>query len=212
VPLRIGLADGKPKLLAGFHRAFAKYEKHVSGLQPKVDVAIQDKSKGEILQAMLEEGLEFVYFFCHGEWQEWPAGTNLWEPYILVGDGDKITTDDLIEWQDERLGEGWMSTHPLVFINGCHTAEVAPDVLDNFVNRFVDAHAGGVIGTEVTVSPRLASEAAERLFGHLLEETGNVGQAIRGMRCEFLAKGNVMGLAYTPYCSAELHLEPKGDG
>jgi hypothetical protein len=151
--------------------------------------------------------VQFVYFFCHGEWEEWPEGSELWEPYLLVGNDERLTTDALRDWQDLRLKDGWQQTRPLVFINGCHTAEVAADVLDNFVNRFVDANAGGVIGTEVTVGTELAGEAAERFYHHLLETEGNVGRAIRAMRCDFLAKGNVMGLAYTPYCSAELHLK-----
>jgi hypothetical protein len=59
----------------------------------------------------------------------------------------------------------------------------------------------------VTVHPDLASDAAVQFYSHFLEADGSVDQAIRAMGCDFLAKGNVMGLAYTPYCSAELHLE-----
>jgi len=40
----------------------------------------------------------------------------------------------------------------------------------------------------------------------LLKKNATVGDAIRSIRFEFLSKGSVMGLAYTPYCSADLHL------
>ena len=112
-----------------------------------------------------------------------------------------------MKWQDNMWPvDHWRWTSPLVFINGCHTAELTPDALVNFVDRFIEANAGGVIGTEVTVSQSLASEAALLFFSYLLENGGTVGQAIRGVRFDFLAKGNLMGLAYTPYCSAKLHL------
>ena len=34
-----------------------------------------------------------------------------------------------------------------------------------------------------------------------------VGQAVREMRWEMLNRGNVLGLAYTPYSLANLHIE-----
>ena len=103
----------------------------------------------------------------------------------------------------------WMETSPLVFINGCHTAELSPKALADFVSFFISANASGVIGTEVTVADTLAAEIGELFFSYLLdkEKGGNVGMAIYRMRFDLLAKGSVMGLAYTPYCSAELHLQ-----
>jgi len=51
----------------------------------------------------------------------------------------------------------------------------------------------------------VASEAAE-LFLKYFGQLQPVGQALQKMRMEFLAKGNLLGLAYTAYCSADLIL------
>jgi hypothetical protein len=100
----------------------------------------------------------------------------------------------------------WGETRPLVFINGCHTVELSPDALVGFVDTLIQAKASGVIGTEVTITQGLADEAAELFWSYFLKEGTSAGQAIRRMRCDFLSKGNLMGLAYTPYCSADLRL------
>jgi hypothetical protein len=93
-----------------------------------------------------------------------------------------------------------------VFINGCHTAELTPDALVSFVDIFSGLRAAGVIGTEVTLHQQIANEAAKHFLGSFLVGKP-VGEALRIMRAQFLKKGNLMGLAYTPYCSASLKLE-----
>ena len=39
----------------------------------------------------------------------------------------------------------------------------------------------------------------------------SVGQTVRELRWELLVRGNVMGLAYSPYCDADLRI-PLSDG
>jgi CHAT domain len=63
-----------------------------------------------------------------------------------------------------------------------------------------------VIGTEVKVSADLAMEFAQRFFGELLAPGTNVATAMRRARMAFLARGNLFGLNYTPYCWADLTL------
>src|SRR6185436_3290537 len=95
---------------------------------------------------------------------------------------------------------------PLVFINGCHTAQLQPGVVLNFVSAFSDLGASGVIGTEVSVRADMAMAIAEAILSRL----GNgmqVGQSVREMRWEMLNRGNLLGLAYTPYSLANLHIE-----
>jgi hypothetical protein len=62
----------------------------------------------------------------------------------------------------------------------------------------------GVIGTEVKVSQDLAMEAAETFFGSLVGAGGTVDEALRAVREDFVAAGNLFGLVYTPYCFADL--------
>ena len=95
--------------------------------------------------------------------------------------------------------------HPVVVLNGCHTAEMLPGTLAGFVVGLVAARAAGVIGTEVSLDQRFAGTAMELLLA-AVHAGASVGQAMRHMRWELLGRGNVMGLAYSPYCAATLAL------
>ena len=92
-----------------------------------------------------------------------------------------------------------------MFINACHSAELDPAALFNYVDAFVGAgNAAGVIGTEVKVQQDLAMAFAQLFFDGLLTGGATVAQALHRARMEFLAQGNLFGLAYTPYCWADL--------
>ncbi|MGW3060197.1 hypothetical protein ACWC98_30275 [Streptomyces goshikiensis] len=173
-----------------------------------VQMAARQTSTAGFGAALAAPELQFVYFFCHGlrESQRDPCIG----PVVEIGVHDEISTHQIATW-DETLWtprqEHWRSAAPLVVINGCHTAEISPEALVSFVDAFTHASSAGVIGTEVMLHQKVAAEAAERFFGHFADPEGlDAGEAIRRMRLDLLGKGNVMGLAYTPYCSAELHL------
>jgi hypothetical protein len=70
--------------------------------------------------------------------------------------------------------------------------------------------ASGVIGTEIPVYSTLAKQVGRRILEQL---TGGVplGQAFLQMRRELLRQYNPLGLAYTFYGNARLHL-CAGDG
>ncbi len=210
LPLKISRSDAKPQIAMGLSLKLERPQDHVAELrnQLKNKVRVIAKDSKEDIQEMLGESyFEFVYFFCHGRRRRLPGSVQR-ITYLEVGRGESITTGDIQMWQDNLWPvDHWTMTEPLVFINGCHTAELTPDSLVNFVDRFIEAGAGGVIGTEVAISQDLASEAALQFFSCLLEYNWNVGEAIHRIRNHFLSKGNMMGLAYTPYCSANLYLE-----
>ena len=77
---------------------------------------------------------------------------------------------------------------------------------------FVEANVSGIIGTEVAVHIQLASEFARQFFQAFLpngQEGKPVGEIIRDVRLDLLGKFNPLGLVYTPYCSADLHMSKK---
>src|SRR5262249_54744423 len=151
--------------------------------------------------AALSGAVEVVYFYCHGRREALP-GTNQEIPYLDVGVDQRIEPSDLDAWRlADWPPEHWRDTSPLIFINGCHTVEFTPDALMTFVDRFVNVSAAGVVGTEIAMEQSVAGEAAEVFFRYLQEPQMTVGQALQRMRLHFLAKGNLLGLAYTPYCS-----------
>jgi hypothetical protein len=165
--------------------------------------AVKDvTSRADACTALADHDLEFVEFYCHGRGdpeQHW----------LEVGREEEIHPDQIVTWTvvDWAPPEvHWRTSAPLILLNGCHTAELTPQSPVSFVDSFAAANAGGVIGTEITLDQRLANEAAELLWGHVAAGDVGVGEAVRRLRCDLLDKGNLVGLAYTAYCSADLRL------
>jgi hypothetical protein len=154
-------------------------------------------TKVEALQCLADAGLSshIVYFYCHG-------GRQKARTWLGIGAGQK---ERLIPSDLTAVKVDWTNTHPLVFINGCHTADVTPDDLLHFNQVLNYCNAAGVIGTEISVPEGLARFFAAGFLFRFRTGT-NVGASIRQQRLRLLERMNVLGLAYTPYCSAELKL------
>src|SRR5439155_19477425 len=160
-------------------------------------------SLDEVATALADAELELVYFYCHGVRRD-QGGTV--KPALAVGRDELIVPADLLAWGLARWApEHWQRTAPLVLINGCHTAELSPESLVNFVDAFAGVGASGVIGTEIALHQQVAGEAALELLEGI-QDNRSVGDAMQRMRRHLLGKGNLLGLAYTAYCSAELRL------
>jgi hypothetical protein len=146
--------------------------------------------------------LALVEFYCHGRGE--PE-----RHWLEVGRDEQIHPEQIATWTVTDwlpMDRHWSTSAPLVVLNGCHTAELTPQSPVSFVDQFAAANAGGVVGTEVTLEQPMAGEAAERLLRHFAGGDVGVGEALRRMRLDLLAKGNLLGLAYTAYCSADLKL------
>ncbi|HEU5420314.1 MAG TPA: CHAT domain-containing protein [Streptosporangiaceae bacterium] len=185
---------------------------HVTALRETVGArlpgvsCLEATSKAELAE-LIRADLPLVYFYCHGERPV--AGSP--ETYLGIGRREWVTAPDFMSWvQEAYLGSGlrvWDRVRPLVFINACHSAELDPRALFNYVDAFVGVgNAAGVIGTEVRVHQDLAMRFAQAFFGELLADGGTVAGALRRARLRFLAGGNLFGLNYTPYCWADLSL------
>ncbi|PKN91531.1 MAG: hypothetical protein CVU44_19440 [Chloroflexi bacterium HGW-Chloroflexi-6] len=149
---------------------------------------------------------QIVYILCHG-------GKDGKVTTLSIGPRDKdakhtITPDLPGNWGEHDYIdlEKWEETRPLVFINGCYTTDLLPELTLDFVSAFRDLMVGGVIGTEIEVTVEFGYQAAERFFEHLGRGAG-VGQAILSMRWDLLNQGSFIGLAYTPYAMSDMHLE-----
>ena len=188
-------------------------QQHVASLRqafarlPGVD--IEEASSKDLLKQLICGDLPLIYFFCHGE----RPRADSRETYLGIGNRELLTAPDFEGWVKEAFVERkvrvWDQIRPLVFINACHSAELDPAALFNYIDAFVGAaNAAGVIGTEVKVSQDLAMEFARSFFDELLIPGATVGTAMRGARLAFLSKGNLFGLNYTPYCWADLTLTP----
>jgi hypothetical protein len=185
---------------------------HIASLRHTVGarlpgVSCLEATSKAALAEMISCDLPLVYFYCHGER---PNAASK-ETYLGIGAREWVTAPDFMSWvQEAYLRSGlrvWDQIRPLVFINACHSAELDPRALFNYVDAFVGVgNAAGVIGTEVRVHQDLAMRFAQRFFEELLAEGGTVAIALRRARLAFLASGNLFGLNYTPYCWADLAL------
>jgi hypothetical protein len=148
---------------------------------------------------MLKLDQHLIYFYCHG-------GIDGHLPYLRVGP----PTEPVIT-RASLLGNGiaWRNQRPLVLINGCHTAALDPKMAFDFVTGFVNAHAAGLIGTDITVFEPLACAFAEAFFQAFVIDNLNIGRAVQRARLDLLQKHrNPLGLAYVPYALASMTLPP----
>lgn len=177
---------------------------------------LQPADDYDSVQTMLRSP-QLVYFLCHCERDGKSS-----KAYLSVGarDGDdshRIYAHTLTRWSSAPMGgfdrSAWKSRRPLVFINGCHTADLSPGDLVNFISPFTGAGASGVVGTEVSVQLPVAVEFAEQLLRRFTQrsldgdqERMPLGEAMREARWHLANKGNLLGLAYTFYSLASLQL------
>jgi hypothetical protein len=213
LPQDIQVANTAPQIVIGLSLDLNKdlTEAHLKAIKEQLagNLIVQKDSRATIHEALNNPQLEVVYFYCHGSRTVLPNNQGD-VPYLKVGKNESISPSDITAWDDgwSKIPNHWEKTSPLVFINGCHTAELKPELLVNFVDTFAGVYAAGVIGTEVLVHQQLANEVALDFLKRFVEHK-TVGRSISEMRLHFLRKGNLFGLAYTPYCSAELALAPR---
>jgi CHAT domain len=168
--------------------------------------ALNEAKDLNTLRSLLGSDLPIVYFYCHGD-RRYTADPNTW---LAIGRNEILTAQAFVGWivawrrQDKRV---WDQVRPLVFINACHSLEICPETLVSYLDAFVGtARAAGVIGTEVKVHQELAAHVAERFFTLFVNAGHTAESALRAVRLEYLAAGNLIGLAYTPYCWADLRI------
>jgi hypothetical protein len=198
-PARVFLAADGPDLDDRGRRA------HISALRATLgdELDYVDQPGADALAAALGGDVDVVYLFCHCG-RDFPAAGAPPDPYLHFD--RKITPTDVNQWIETTWPvDHWSNRRPLVIINGCHTVETLSGSLSDFVVAFTSwAGGAGVIGTEVTVDQPVAALAMELFLDTL--RTRPVGEALRSMRWAMIGRGNVMGLAYTPYCLANLVL------
>jgi hypothetical protein len=150
---------------------------------------------------------DVVYFYCHCGYESWyPGGAA--NRYLQIG-SFRFQALDVQSWARRVWSRPhWPRRHPVVVLNGCHTAEFTSHTLNSFVPAFIRiAGAAGVVGTEITVEQGFACLVGELLLP-LLAVGLSVGEALRSVRWDLLHRGNVLGLAYTSFCLANLTLRP----
>jgi hypothetical protein len=163
------------------------------------------ETEQDLMQALSPEAMDIVYFYCHSGYEHRSVKGTV-SGYLSLGHY-RVEPLDVAKWARTCWPyPHWPHRHPLVVLNGCHTAEATSGTLNSFVPAFTQwAAASGVVGTEVALEQGLAGWAMELLLA-ALGRGASVGDAVRDLRWAMLRRGNVMGFAYTPYCLANLAL------
>jgi hypothetical protein len=155
---------------------------------------------GTVLKA-LADPTDVVYMLCHGK-----TLTGAGEGTALIFSDGEFTSYDVGKWSRVSWGQShWKDRRPLVILNACRTAEIVQSTLSEFVSMFALAGAAGVVGTETFID----QPTAEIAMQHFLEEFiagATASEALRYARWRLLGLGSLLGLTYSPYCSATLRL------
>lgn len=160
----------------------------------------------EVRQALGDRGLQILYFFGHAGYGEQGEEFGGLRAELRVSGDERRLTPYLLEGLDESGRPSFdFPRHPLVFINGCESADMHPRAPRPLVEAFARLGASGVIGTEGPVWQPLATEVGERFWRGLLGGEA-VGPLLRNIRLELLRKNNPLGLLYTAYAPADLRL------
>ncbi len=195
--------DGLPRVAMVYGTGLEMARYHQQRLESIIGSRAQcvvHKTTARLLRE-LEDGPAVVYLYCHGE-------STRYRQWLVVGEGDPLMASHL----SDHLREAWAGRGerragaPLVILNGCHTGYYDPSTLLSFVHRLGALGAAGVVGTEIPIHEYLANAFGEFFLTRLLSGDP-VGRIIHDFRLELLGKRNVLGLAYVPYCYADLHIE-----
>jgi hypothetical protein len=179
---------------------FPAHEKALKTRAPGIDWRMATTTREDVLKMLMAKDVQIIYLYCHG------GVLSDETPFLSVGHDEEPITPENVS------GVQWGRSNPLVFINGCHTTALDPDKALDFVSTFVDASAGGVVGTEITISESLACTFAEECLSRFLVpdgagETRTLGDAVRGARLALLKMGNPLGLVYIPFAVESLRLK-----
>jgi hypothetical protein len=99
------------------------------------------------------------------------------------------------------------SSHPLVLLNMCESAQVIPTLSDSFIHFFLNRGAACVVGTECPMTVAFAHPFAVTCLSQILSGA-SVGRALLDARRHFIARHNPLGLAYTAFGSVSARFTP----
>jgi hypothetical protein len=189
--------QGTLNALVGISETLDEYSAHEEELLTVPSAWVRAyRSRREIGDNLRERDLHLIYFYCHGG----RARGRAW-----LGVGTRKRPEQIFARYLKHWKVRWVELHPLVFINGCNTVGIRPDDMLDFNRMLAWCEASGVIGTEISIPESLARHVGTR-FVHAFRAGQAVGETMRRIRLELLARRNPLGLAYTPYCLAELRV------
>jgi hypothetical protein len=162
--------------------------------------------RDKVVQLLYDEhGHHVFYFYCHGvEGKEFsiqvgPAG----DLHNLISQASLDL--DRFHWAESG------NPQPLVVLIACESTAARPETMHGLVGFLRNAMASGVIGSEITIHTSLGRLWGFRLMSALVKGT-SVGECFLQLRHELLRRYNPLGLAFSVYAPAALHICHDADG
>jgi hypothetical protein len=131
--------------------------------------------------------------------------------------GSRIELKDAtgkVEWfaaseiQDQVFKQrSWNQPNTLVLLLNCESVATGPATLSNFVTAFHQAHAGAVVGTEVSVYSDLMERFAAEFTEAMWSKGRPLGETLTSIRRTLLEEGNPLGFVFTSIGLAELRFK-----
>jgi hypothetical protein len=152
------------------------------------------RMNGESIKELLlsDSRANVIYLYCHGKSDD---------PY-QSGGGEQLELDEdaLIDPSFFYYGEKKYRRGPIVILNSCSSGAYSALSFSNFHSELIKRRALGVIGTTIPMPATFASAFGQRLVRDYLKGKLPIGQILRNMRKELLAKYNPLGLFYVLQC------------
>lgn len=190
------------KLALGVHPGLSQAQRlpvDIVALRPNEIEITYEEARDRVLELLKQGGFHFYILYCHGDRDESQQKFKL--VFGPLADERSISSENLnplkIAWPEQPK--------PLVLLNGCETVAVSPEMVHGLLDRLHELGASGVIGSEIQVYPSLAYPFGLALVERLLSGA-SLGEAFLDERKELLRKLTPLGLAYTYYAPAGLHI------
>ncbi|NLS78006.1 MAG: hypothetical protein GXY76_12170 [Chloroflexi bacterium] len=157
-----------------------------------------EEDRDRVLELLRQGGKHIYYFYCHGDPDDrvfkLALGPAQRPGYLMAADLDPAWR---ARWPKQP--------QPLVILNACETTVLLPEISHGFLGKLRWLGACGVIGTEIKVRTELAAPFGAQLVAGLLSGR-SVGEVVLGIRHGLLRQANPLGLVYSYYSPATLHL------
>jgi hypothetical protein len=172
-------------------------------LKKNPSISFEYNDERDAILKMLEiGGQHFYYFYCHGDLDQAQRFRLKVGPLQKPGFIESASLDpDDISWQVPK---------PLFIMNGCETMAVTPNLTHGFLHTLKRLGAAGIVGTEIKVWTQLARPFGVRLLSDMFQGM-SVGEAFLEARKYLLRQLNPLGLVYSYYAPATLHLHDPDD-
>jgi len=199
--------NGSVRVVAGVNSSLSYESPHFTSLATlktrfPLDNLKQQYTFADLRTELAKSPFHIAYFFCHAE-----GGVKV-DSRIVLQDPVKNAPEFVPSFQFGNLFKGKKWDPPaLVFLNACKSTNYSPEALSPFLGTFVDTlGASGLIGTEVDVWDVFAAEIGSIFLEHFLNGEA-AGMSLLKARRILLSKKNPLGLVYTLFAAADLHLE-----